>query len=266
MQRSMSLWGRNQWMVALLIVAGLQVSACAPKPSVPAAEKPSHTEEIQGSKLKRVILTQKAHDRLGIETTPVLVEQVMRTRTVGGRVVAARAAPAAPAAPATGDSKVYVRLSLNESDLNLVDRSQPARIVSLDSDDGEDSDEAGMEAEVDEAAEVDDAEDADDAPLYYTVVDKEHGLAPGQRVFVEVAMSGGRTMRKVIPYSALIYDVKGDAWAYTNPEPLTYVRAPVTIDYIDGEWAYLSEGPAEGTAVVTLGAAELYGAETGVGK
>jgi hypothetical protein len=65
----------------------------------------------------------------------------------------------------------------------------------------------------------------------------------------------------VIPYSAVLYDVQGGAFAYTNPEPFTYVRAPLEIDKIDGDMAILTDGPAVGTAVVTVGATELYGAE-----
>ena len=42
-------------------------------------------------------------------------------------------------------------------------------------------------------------------------------------------------------------------------------RAPITVDRVDGETAYLVKGPAVGTAVVTVGAPELYGAEYGVG-
>src|SRR5262245_53779555 len=39
------------------------------------------------------------------------------------------------------------------------------------------------------------------------------------------------TQRKVIPYSAVIYDLKGETWTYTNPAPLTFVRQPITVDY-----------------------------------
>jgi hypothetical protein len=53
---------------------------------------------------------------------------------------------------------------------------------------------------------------------------------------------------------------------YTNPEPLVFVRHAIVIDYIEGDLAILSEGPDAETAVVTVGAAELYGAETGVSK
>lgn len=70
---------------------------------------------------------------------------------------------------------------------------------------------------------------------------------------------------KVVPYAAVIYGVHGETWVYTNPEPLVYVRAPVTVEYIEGDLAVLLEGPPVGTAVVTAGGAELFGAESGVG-
>ena len=44
-----------------------------------------------------------------------------------------------------------------------------------------------------------------------------------------------------------------------------YIPAPMVVDDIAGDTARLSAGPAAGTQVVTTGAAELYGAEIGVG-
>jgi hypothetical protein len=70
---------------------------------------------------------------------------------------------------------------------------------------------------------------------------------------------------KIIPYASVIYDLKGATWVYTNPEPLTYVRHSVTVELISGHDAYLTDGPPVGTPVVVVGAAELYGAEKGVG-
>src|SRR5262245_1723973 len=67
--------------------------------------------------------------------------------------------------------------------------------------------------------------------------------------------------RLVVPYGAVLYDTKGDTWAFTNPSPLTYVRAKVVVEAIDGDRAILSLGPAAGTTIVTVGAAELMGAE-----
>jgi hypothetical protein len=71
---------------------------------------------------------------------------------------------------------------------------------------------------------------------------------------------------KGIPLAAVVYDKDGATWAYTNPEPDTYVRQAVALGAVDGDLAALQNGPAAGVAVVTVGAAELLGAEFGVGN
>jgi hypothetical protein len=70
--------------------------------------------------------------------------------------------------------------------------------------------------------------------------------------------------KRVTPYSSIIYDLDGDAWVYTAPAPLTFVREAVVIERIKDDLAYLQEGPPAGTQVVTVGVPELYGAEVGV--
>jgi hypothetical protein len=70
----------------------------------------------------------------------------------------------------------------------------------------------------------------------------------------------------VVPYSTIIYDLQGEVWLYVNLAPLTYQREKVVIKTIDGNTVYLIDGPSIGTEVVTIGVAELYGADTGVGK
>ena len=82
----------------------------------------------------------------------------------------------------------------------------------------------------------------------------------------EVERFGGDTVRKVVDYSAVVYEPKGDTAVYTNPEPLVFVRQPIKVDSIDGDLAVLVDGPPAGTAVVTVGTAELLGMEFGVGK
>ena len=67
----------------------------------------------------------------------------------------------------------------------------------------------------------------------------------------------GRSM----PYAALIYDAEGNTYAYTAPEPLTFVRKEIEIDRVDGDSVVLSDGPPAGTEVVTVGASEVYGTE-----
>ena len=78
--------------------------------------------------------------------------------------------------------------------------------------------------------------------------------------------SGKSSLRKVVPYDAVLYDATGATWVYTSPEALVFVRQRITIDYIEGGVAVLSEGPAVGVKVVTVGASLLLGTEFEVGE
>jgi hypothetical protein len=79
----------------------------------------------------------------------------------------------------------------------------------------------------------------------------------------ETVVDGRRLL--AMPYGAILWDASGATWTYTSPEHLVFVRAPVSLERIDGDQAILSDGPEPGTSVVMVGAAELWGAETGVG-
>jgi hypothetical protein len=83
-----------------------------------------------------------------------------------------------------------------------------------------------------------------------------------ERLGIETVLASGIE----VPYAAVIYDTEGKTWMYTNPAPLTYVRALIMIDYIEGDTAFLSESLASDLTVVTVGVIELYGTETGVSK
>ena len=71
----------------------------------------------------------------------------------------------------------------------------------------------------------------------------------------------GSAKRLVVPYGAIMYDAKGGAWTFTNPQPLVFVRHGIVVESIEGDRVILSQGPPAGTTVVTVGAAELMGAE-----
>ncbi len=134
----------NRWILVTLIFAGLLLSACGAKTAGPDKIPPSQLEKIEGTDLSKVILTEKAAERIGVETVSV----------------------------------------------------------------------SGME----------------------------------------------------VPYAAVIYDIEGNTWIYTNPEPLTFVREPIMIDHIEGDTAFLAESLPGQLTVVTVGVAEIYGTETGVSK
>jgi hypothetical protein len=86
-----------------------------------------------------------------------------------------------------------------------------------------------------------------------------------QRLGIETTAIEESSEGLAVPYGALLYDANGDTWAYVNPEDLVFVREPLVVDRIEGDVVLLSDGPEPGTMVVTVGVAELFGAETGVG-
>ena len=239
---------------AVLIVAGLQILACGGTSATPIKSEPAEVEHVEGTDLSRVILSPIAAERLDIQTAPVREENVVRKRTFGGEVVNS------PTGEVADGSSVWVRVVLSEGEVDEVDRGQPAFVLPL-STDGEGG--FVLTAHAVEIPAVDEPSEAG-VVLYYVVDGAEPGLAPGQRALVEVTLFGGP--RKIVPYSAVIYGLQGDTWAYTNPEPLVFVRHRITIDYIEKDTAVLLDGPPAGTAVVTVGAAELFGVELGVGQ
>jgi len=78
----------------------------------------------------------------------------------------------------------------------------------------------------------------------------------------QVREEGGQ---RLVPYSSLIYDPKGNTWVYTSPAPRTFVREKVEIDRIIGNQVLLKVGPTAGTMIASRAVAELYGTELKVG-
>ena len=92
---------------------------------------------------------------------------------------------------------------------------------------------------------------------------KQVTLTPeaAKRTGVRTASVQARGGRRVVPYSAVIYDGEGRTYVYVTPKPLSFVRAAIAVDRIDGGRALLRSGPPVGSRVVTTGAAEVYGTE-----
>jgi hypothetical protein len=70
-----------------------------------------------------------------------------------------------------------------------------------------------------------------------------------------------------VPYDALVYEPAGEPAVYVATGTLTYTRYLVPVTVIAGQTVYLKPGslPA-GATVVTQGAEELLGVQTGVGE
>jgi hypothetical protein len=82
--------------VATLLLAPVAALAADPGPSKPAGKNPAVTlEAIAGSTVKRVVLSAKAAERLGIETGKVGEESIVHKQMVSGLVTAAADKPPA---------------------------------------------------------------------------------------------------------------------------------------------------------------------------
>lgn len=234
---------RNRWMVLVLIlIAGLLLAACS-SPYTEQHEPPSHVEPLEGTDLNRVEITTRAAERIDLKTVPIREELVVRTRKLGGKVV-------------DTSGSALVRVPMNAGDQSRVDGNEAAIIRAM-----EPPDAAGWMGMVVAAPDPDEAAEA----IYCLIDTSATGLDLDQRVYVEVSMKGSGEAQKIVPYAAVLYDLHGDTWVYTRVEPLAFVRAPIVVDYIEGDLAVLSDGPPAGTEVVTDGSSELYGAEAGIG-
>lgn len=69
-----------------------------------------------------------------------------------------------------------------------------------------------------------------------------------------------------LPYGALMYDANGKTWVYTSPEPRVFARHELIVSKVEAGVVTATAGPPAGTQVVTVGAAELFGAEFNTGK
>lgn len=85
-----------------------------------------------------------------------------------------------------------------------------------------------------------------------------------RRIGLDTVPATSRGGGTVVPESAIWVDVNGDEWVYTNPETLVFVRAQVVVKRYDDGLAYLSDGPAPGTEVASVGVPELIGSEFGI--
>ena len=276
------------WLVAMVAVITLSLASAVAISggSGPSAGKKSDAvkfESIPGTTVKRVILSAKAAERLGIETGKVSKETIIRKQVVGGRIVPLvapqpsrmrnlggfggfqevtyKSAPRS-VAMSTIEDGLAVLVTLSKGEWDRLDKDKPARLMSLETREA-----LGKEALALPSGQPP-LEDRKRSMLkiYYNVLGEDHGLSLYHRVRVELELSGSGEKRRVVPYSAVYYDAEGTAWVYTNPKPLVYERKRIEIERIVGDLAVVTESPSIGTAVVTVGAGLLYGAEVVFGK
>lgn len=150
---------------------------------------------------------------------------------------------------------VWVRVSVPASDLTAIDRSAAAQISLL-----------GGTASSRAARPVGGPPSASSgvaaSDLYYALDNPGGVLQLGQRV--AVAIPSGRPSRGLmIPAAAILRDIYGGEWVYVATGKQTFERRRIEIAAMQGGSAMLARGLKPGEAVVTAGAAELFGTEFG---
>lgn len=101
--------------------------------------------------------------------------------------------------------------------------------------------------------------------LYYSFDNSKSKYSPGQRVAVTLSLKSD-AKNLTIPAAALIADIHGGTWVYEKTGERAYTRKRVIVKDIRDGTAVLAEGPPKGTKIVTDGAMELFGTETGYSK
>jgi hypothetical protein len=260
-------------------------------------DRPARVEQMPGSNLARIVLMPRAAERLALKTTPVREESVLRWLTVEAAVEAMLTdIPPERSDVTTAGLQSHFRVPVPVLDAATQTSGLAISALSLASKDDFDDDEDELVRSrvadlkdkrspivfvipltrsestkrlraklMDEQPET----GASGLPLAYYLVDQQDpktALQVGQRVQVKIPQPGSGTPKKVVPYSAVIYDSRGDTWVYVNPEPLVFVRHRIDVEYVQDDVAVLNDGPANGMQVVSAGAVELHGIEQKFGN
>lgn len=155
--------------------------------------------------------------------------------------------------------RLWVRVPVFAGEATRVEAAKGSDVLRL----GDPSDAPGVRARV---ATGPPRADANAASVDFTFELVNRGtFTPGERVLVRVS-ERGEVEGLVVPDSAILRDQHGGTWVYERIAPQTFARRRVEIRETAGDLVLLARGPGAGTAIVTVGAAELYGVEFGAGK
>ena len=121
---------KRSLVVILSILAVLLLAACG-RSDESAKVEPALVEAIEGSEFNRVTLTERAAERLGIETAIVLADEGVQEDSGGDQWLVERG-------EVTDPDEGLVRVEVARSMLSRLDREQPARIK-LQADDEEEA-------------------------------------------------------------------------------------------------------------------------------
>lgn len=172
---------------------------------------------------------------------------VVRQRTVAeGQSVPA----GAPMLELVGVDALQVRVPVYGGDLARLDASASARVRRVGQGPGvEATPIAGPPTAEVERSTVD----------RFYLLPSDAALSPGERVLVELPLRESSSA-VTVPAASVVLDAWGGTWVYRCNDG-RYERARVDPSHRVGDRLVLARGPAAGSCVVSVGAAELFGAE-----
>lgn len=164
----------------------------------------------------------------------------------------------APVGQAGAAKRAWVRVAIYSGEASILDSTTHAGVRALgDVTDGQTARPVAGPPTANAAANTVD--------WYYELPDDTR-LRAGERVAVEIPTAESKTESLVVPFNSVLHDIHGGQWVYEKTGEHTYTRRRIQVSRVAGTDAVLATGPPQGTAVVTDGAAELFGTEFMTGK
>ncbi|CAH1201421.1 HlyD family secretion protein [Candidatus Nitrotoga sp. BS] len=153
---------------------------------------------------------------------------------------------------------LWVRVPVPVGEINEIDQQADAKVSLLGS---------GTNAKLFTAKPISATPTADpltsSAHLYYAIQNDQSAFRPAERVSVSLNTFNNKQTILTIPWSAVVFDIHGGSWVYTQKSSTTFERKRVFLERVSSGNAVMSEGPAVGSKIVVNGALELFGVETG---
>jgi hypothetical protein len=244
-----------EWKLCAAALAIAWASCAAASAAGSKGTPPVTLEVIAGSEVKRMTLTDMAFRRLEISTADVLEELAARSRRVGGTVVDLQ-----PASDGSGGMTGIISIAgLPGSAAKCAESSRVLPMAEYDWS-------RAMDGRLIAASAVPASATQSEPSTYYTFTSPSGFSQPAARMLVEVCSPDSENILRIVPHASLLFANDGRTWVYVAEGPHTFVRTPVTLAWIHGDRAFLTEGPAPGVRVVVAGSVELFGEELGIGK
>lgn len=157
-------------------------------------------------------------------------------------------------------STLWIRVPLPVGDMDSIDRKLPAQVGKLSLNNG-----SVLTAATPVTAPPSANPLSATIDVYYELANPNGKFIPGQRIGVTLPLADSENSLTV-PWAAVVFDINGGTWVFEQLGPGRYFRRRVVVKHTSGTDAVLASGPPISTKIVTAGAQELFGAETGFVK